>query len=225
MTSSSDLISRRSAVFQTLAFAGGMSLLPGLQRAVAAEPEFTPENALGPFYPIQKPLDKDSDLTRLRGRKGVAKGQIIYVTGRILNLKGDPVRGAALEMWQANSVGRYAHPGDENQAAELDPNFQGYAVLKTNRDGEYRFKTIKPGAYPATPGWERPPHLHFDIRSRSSRLISQMFFPGEPLNEKDQLFTSLGPQAKFAIATVETATREIEDGALQYRWDIILFEK
>ncbi len=191
----------------------------------AAEPDFTPEVALGPFYPIQKPIDKDSDLTQVRGRKGTAKGQIIYVGGRVTNLKGDPVKRTRMEIWQANSVGRYAHPGDDNTTAPLDPNFQGYAVLKTNRDGEFRFKTIKPGAYPAGPGAERPPHIHFDITTSASRLVTQMFFPGEPLNQKDHLFRFLGKDSKFAIASVQAPSKQIEDGVIEYQWNIILYEK
>jgi protocatechuate 3,4-dioxygenase, beta subunit len=225
MNSTAALISRRALLFKTLLAAGGAGLFLHERRIVAAEPDFTPENALGPFYPIQKPVDKDSDLTAVRGRRGRAKGQVLYVAGRVLNLKGEPARGARLELWQANSAGRYAHPGDQNTAAELDPNFQGYAVIKTNRDGEFRFKTIKPGAYPATPGWERPPHIHFDITTSATRLVTQMFFPGEPLNEKDELFRNLGPNSKFALATVQKSGKQIESDALEYRWDIVLYEK
>lgn len=223
MNSTRSLISRRAALFRALASAGGMFLGSGL--SLAADPDFTPEVALGPFYPIQKPIDKDSDLTQVRARKGTAKGQMIYVAGRVTNLKGEPVKGTRLEIWQANSVGRYAHPGDDNTAAPLDPNFQGYAVIKTNRDGEFRFKTVKPGAYPAGPGMERPPHIHFDITTGMSRLVTQMFFPGEPLNEKDDLFKNLGPTSKFAIASVQPGANQIEAGAIEYRWNIILYEK
>jgi protocatechuate 3,4-dioxygenase, beta subunit len=225
MNSTRELISRRAALSRALAFTGGAGIFLDPRVTFGADPDFTPEVALGPFYPIRKPVDKDSDLTQVRGRKGMAKGQMIYVAGRITNLKGAPAKDARLEVWQANNVGRYAHPGDDNPAAPLDPNFQGYAVIKTNRDGEFRFKTVKPGAYPAGPGWERPPHIHFDITTGVSRLVTQMFFPGEPLNEKDELFKNLGPFSKFALASVQSGAKQIEDGAIEYRWDIVLFEK
>src|ERR1700693_4472970 len=106
----------------------------------------TPDQILGPFYPL-KPLGQNADLTRVSGRLGRAEGQILNVTGRVLNLKGEPVRNAKVELWQANAHGRYTHPSDTNPAP-LDPNFEGSAILSTDSDGRYRFKTIKPAAYP-----------------------------------------------------------------------------
>src|SRR5712675_3509890 len=121
----------------------------------------TPEQILGPFYPL-KPLDQNADLTRVSGRPGRAEGQVLIVTGRVLNLNGEPVRNAKIEIWQANAHGRYTHPSDTNPAP-LDPNFEGFAMQATDAEGRYRFKTIKPGAYPATANWMRPPHLHFEV--------------------------------------------------------------
>jgi protocatechuate 3,4-dioxygenase, beta subunit len=224
MKRTSDVISRRIALYRTLTIAGGI-VLPCLSpRSQSADPDFTPENVLGPFYPLDKPLDKDADLTHVRGRKGAAKGNIIYVSGRVVNLNGEPVKGVNLELWQANSVGRYSHPADTD-TSELDPNFQGYAVLKTNRDGEFRFKTIKPGAYPTGPETYRPPHIHFDIKSKTSRLVTQMFFPNEPLNQKDQLFTMLGDYARLAIATPQPISKDMETDSISYGWNVILYEK
>ena len=154
----------------------------------------------------------------------MAKGLIINVSGRVLNLNGDPVKNVNLELWQANSAGRYSHPVDTN-SAELDPNFQGYALLKTNRDAEFRFKSIKPGAYPIGPETFRPPHIHFEIRSKTNRLVTQMFFPNEPLNEKDDLFKMMGEYARLAIATPEVSPKTAEQDSLSYMWNIILYEK
>jgi protocatechuate 3,4-dioxygenase beta subunit len=109
----------------------------------------TPEQILGPYYPM-KTLDQNADLTRLPGRPGRAAGHVLNVTGRVLNRKGEPVRNAKIEIWQANAHGRYTHPSDPNPAP-LDPNFEGSASLTTDSDGRYRFTTIKPAAYPAGP--------------------------------------------------------------------------
>src|SRR6266478_10193196 len=119
----------------------------------------TPEQILGPFYPL-KPLDQNADLTRVAGRPGRAEGQVLTVMGRVLNLKGEPVRNAKVELWQANTYGRYTHPSDPNPAP-LDPNFEGTAVLTTDTEGRYRFKTIKPASYPAGADRMRPAHIHF----------------------------------------------------------------
>jgi len=184
----------------------------------------TPENVLGPFYPVIRPLEKDADLTTIRGHARRAEGKIIHLSGRILNLKAEPVKGARVEIWQANTHGRYAHPLDLN-SAPLDPNFQGYAVQATDKEGRYRFKTIKPGSYPADVNFTRPPHIHFEVSGKKSRLVTQMFFPGEALNEKDPLFQMLGKDSPLAIGRVLPATPEVESDSLMVTWDIVLYER
>jgi protocatechuate 3,4-dioxygenase beta subunit len=149
----------------------------------------TPDQVLGPFFPLRRKHVERCDLTVIDGADGTALGEIIELTGRILNCNGDPVSGAALTIWQANSFGRYMHPGDTNPAA-LDPNFIGSADVRSGEDGVYRVKTIKPGAYPAGPNWMRPPHIHFEVHGRFERLITQMYFPNEPLNVCDRLLNS-----------------------------------
>lgn len=181
----------------------------------------TPEVQMGPFYPIVKPLDKDADMTFLAGHRKRAEGQVIEVTGRVLNGNGVAVRNARIEIWQANTHGRYAHGADTN-TAPLDPNFQGFAVITTDAMGRYRFKTIKPGAYPASPTWKRPPHIHLDVYGKTDRLVTQMFFPDEELNEKDSIFLSLGNDRSAAVATVTAPTPEIEKGATFLNWDVVL---
>ena len=128
----------------------------------------TPDQILGPFYPLT-PLPQDADLTRVAGRPGRAQGQVLNVMGRVLNLKGEPVRNAKVEIWQANAHGRYTHPSDHNPAP-LDPNFEGGATLSSDLDGRYRFMTIKPAAYPAGPNRMRPAHIHFQVSGRQDRL-------------------------------------------------------
>ncbi len=218
------VITRRKAIHLTLALAGGALISP-THSFLAAEPTLmlTPENVMGPFYPLDKPLEVDADLTTIRGHKQRAEGKVVHLMGRVLNLKGEPVSGAKMELWQANTHGRYAHAADQSDAP-LDPNFQGYAVQKTDKEGGYRFKTIKPGAYPVGDGWTRPPHIHFEVVSKKSRFVTQMFFPDEPLNEKDSLFTMLGKTAPAATGVIQSPGPDMEPDSLHVRWDIILFE-
>ena len=192
--------------------------------AQEAKRQLTPEQIMGPFYPIIRPLDHDMDLTVIKGKRGRAQGRLLHLTGRVLNSKGEPVRGARIELWQANTHGRYAHPTDINPAP-LDPNFQGYGVQVTDAEGRYRFKTIKPGAYPinpVNPSNVRPPHIHFDVLGTKDRLMTQMYFPDEPLNEKDVLFKELGSSKDAAIGTLLPLTKELEPDSLLVNWDIIL---
>lgn len=217
-------ISRRRAIFQALMLAGGGAIAGQDFAALGADLDSTPENVLGPFYPLEKPVDRDADLTRVRGGKDRASGDVIEVSGRVTNLRGEPLRGVRLEIWQANAFGRYAHRYDESGLRE-DPNFQGFAVQKTDREGRFAFRSVKPGAYPAEPGWTRPPHIHFQVQSRVNRLVTQMFFPGESLNEKDQLFLSLGKYAPAAVARLLPPDANSEPAAIRLGWDIVLYER
>lgn len=224
MYSEKKVLSRRQILEMAAGF-GGLALLGGAANAQKAERIVTPEVGMGPFYPVLRPLDKDADLTAVKGNTGVAEGMIVHVTGRVLDAKGKPVAGAKIEVWQANTHGRYSHPGDASNAP-LDPNFQGFAVLTTDAQGRYRFKTIKPGAYPISPTAQRTPHIHFDVEGKANRLVSQMFFPGEPLNEKDLMFLDLRKKSEQTAAAVVAATmsptKEIGQNAMLLNWDIIL---
>ena len=147
----------------------------------------TPRESSGPFYPLSYPLDQDNDLTYLQDKSQKAKGEIIYIKGVVQAENCEPVLKATIEIWQACATGRYNHPEDRNPA-ELDPNFQYFGKAITNERGEYEFKTIKPGSYPASWFWTRPPHIHFTVRSpKHTELTTQMYFSGEPLNSKDRL--------------------------------------
>lgn len=186
--------------------------------------QLTPEQIMGPFYPIIRPLDHDMDLTVIKGKRGRAQGKIVHLTGRVLNGKGEPVKGAKIELWQANARGRYDHPTDINPEP-LDPNFQGFGVQTTDAEGRYRFKTVRPGAYPinpVNPSNVRPPHIHFDVMGVKDRLVTQMYFPDEPLNEKDVLFRELGSSKEAAIGKIQPLTKELEPDSLLINWDIIL---
>jgi protocatechuate 3,4-dioxygenase beta subunit len=149
----------------------------------------TPHQILGPYFPAVETPIATNDLTVVDGVSGRAQGEIIVVEGRVLNRAGDPVEGARLITWQANSFGRYAHPNDSNPAP-LDGNFVGFAQITSDRDGAYNLKTVKPGAYPAGSDRIRPPHIHFEVQGKFDRLITQMYFPDEPLNAHDPLLLS-----------------------------------
>ncbi len=207
------LISRRYLV------AGGAALAGFAATARAQKLAPTSGQDLGPFYPVVRPRDEDADLTRLRGARGVAKGEPINVIGRVVDLRGRPVRGVKLELWQANSVGRYDHPGDHANPAALDPNFQGFASLLTGRGGNFKFRTIKPSAY-NTPIGMRTPHIHFDIHGRSERLITQMYFPGEALNEGDFLLRTAEPRESVIARSI--ARLSGDPGAAAFDWTVVL---
>jgi protocatechuate 3,4-dioxygenase beta subunit len=149
----------------------------------------TPDQILGPYFPTGHTPIPQADLTSFKGAEGHAQGEIIEVTGRVLNRDGDPVRGVSVTIWQANTFGRYVHVNDPNPAP-LDPHFVGCVGIRSDDDGVYRIKTVKPGAYPAGPDWMRPPHIHFEVHGRFERLITQMYFPDEPLNVRDRLLNA-----------------------------------
>jgi protocatechuate 3,4-dioxygenase, beta subunit len=178
----------------------------------------TPAMTLGPFYPDRLPAEQDADLTVIAGRPGRAAGRILYLAGRVLDTRGKPLPGARLELWQANSHGRYIHSGDSDASGPLDPNFQGYASLRTDSEGRYRIKTIKPAPYSG-----RTAHLHFNVGARGARLTTQMFFEGERLNERDGLYRALGREDRRA-ATGRWVDRapDMETDAIAAAWDIVL---
>lgn len=148
----------------------------------------TPSEEIGPMYPVAKPEDRGGDLVRSAGGDAV-DGQILYIRGQVTDLTGAPIAGAEVEVWHADPQGRYPHPCDMNPAV-IDANFTGWAKIVTGPDGRFHLRSTKPGPYPtSTPGWWRPPHIHFQVTTAHDRLVTQMYFPGEELNEKDELLT------------------------------------
>jgi len=175
---------KRRQFFKSGVAGGAMA---GITGASAKELAKTPSEVEGPFYPVVAQKDKDFDLTKIEGRDGTAEGRIVIITGSVVDTDGKPVEDATVDLWQANAAGRYRHPHESNKAP-LDPNFQGWAIVPSGKAGEFRFKTVVPGAYPAADGWVRPPHIHFKVtRKGYVELTTQMYFPGEPLNDKDKL--------------------------------------
>jgi protocatechuate 3,4-dioxygenase, beta subunit len=166
----------------------------------------------------------DHDLTRQHG--GEPLGERIVVTGRVLESDGRPVRGALVEIWQANAAGRYVHAVDQHPAP-LDPNFTGAGRCLTDEEGRYQFVTVKPGAYPWKnhPNAWRPAHIHFSLfgRAFTDRLVTQMYFPGDPLFDYDPIFQSVRDRRarELLIARFDLDTTQ-EDWALGYVFDVVL---
>lgn len=148
----------------------------------------TPSEVEGPFYPITPQKDKDADLTRVEGRDGTAKGEIIEISGQVFDQDGNPIEDVTIDLWQANSYGKYHHPHDDSDAP-VDPNFQGWAILKSGKQGRFKLKTVLPGAYPLGAPQQRTPHIHVKVSKLGfESLLTQIYFPDQPLNEKDGLF-------------------------------------
>jgi protocatechuate 3,4-dioxygenase, beta subunit len=178
----------------------------------------------GPVYGEGDVAERDGDLTRQFD--GEPLGERIIVTGRVLDGEGRPVRSTLVELWQANAAGRYAHEVDRHPAP-LDPNFGGAGRALTDDDGVYRFTTIKPGAYPwgNHPNAWRPAHIHFSLfgRAFTNRLVTQMYFPGDPLFEADPIFNSVhDPKARERLIARFDWETTTEQWALGYRFDVVL---
>lgn len=164
-------------------------------RAQAAAPlRPTPAQAEGPFYPVEYPRDADADLLR-NGALSYQHGQPAWLEGRVLDVQGRPLRGAAVEIWQCDHAGRYHHPGD---GAAADAAFQGFGRASVDTEGRYRFRTIRPAAYPG-----RTPHIHFKVKLGTRTLLtSQLYVAGEAGNTRDFLWRRLDGDAARAALTV-----------------------
>jgi protocatechuate 3,4-dioxygenase beta subunit len=196
-------------------------------RAPDRGPVVLPERLRDLRSPVYGPGDVgelDHDLTRQHA--GEPQGQRIVVTGRVLEEGGRPVPNALVEIWQTNAAGRYRHDHDRH-AAPLDPNFTGAGRTVTDADGRYEFVTVKPGAYPWRnhPNAWRPAHIHFSLfgRAFSSRLVTQMYFPGDPLLAYDPIFQSVrDPKVRERLIAGFELELTQPAWALGYRFDIVL---
>ena len=178
----------------------------------------------GPVFGYNDVQPADSDLTRQHDGEPI--GERIVVSGRVLDENSRPVAHALVELWQANAAGRYRHAVDDHDAP-LDPNFTGCGRALTDGEGRYRFITIKPGAYPWRNHYNawRPAHLHFSLFGLGlvQRLVTQMYFPGDPLLPYDPMYNSV-PDEKARVRMISTFDWEtaIPDIALAFRYDIVL---
>jgi len=179
------------------AAAATSTLIPTSAISKARKP--TSKQVEGPFFPKHQQIDKNADMTQVEGLDGHAKGEIINISGKVVDTDGNPVTGAVLNIWQADKNGRYMHE-DAPETSPLDPHFQYWAILKTADDGSYHLKTIKPAKYTALEDWERPPHIHFRVARKGMReLTTQMYFANEPLNEIDKLYLEAHEDERSSI--------------------------
>jgi protocatechuate 3,4-dioxygenase beta subunit len=182
----------RRRLLGAAAAAAGVLLI---NSACSANTALTPQQTRGPFYPLEIPLDHDNDLVTVAGNPTLAGGEIVNVVGRVLDINGQPVTGARIEIWQCDHNGRYHHPGDKRDSVPRDANFQGYGRFVTGADGAYRFRTIKPVPYPG-----RTPHIHFAVSgSGVDELVTQMYLAGAPGNAGDFLFNKIPDALKSRV--------------------------
>jgi len=183
---------RREALAGSFLLAGSAVVLS----SEAAKP-VTPAQTEGPFYP-----DMDNNLTRVQSAKKKPKGDSIYMHGKVFDKEGKTVERAVVEIWQTDNNGIYNHAGDQRQAGR-DLNFQFFGRSVTDKNGHYVFKTIKPAAYGVRDDWRRPPHIHYKVYRRGFEdLTTQLYFAGDPLNEKDGIYNNV-PKKDRPSVTIE----------------------
>ncbi|MCO5143503.1 MAG: protocatechuate 3,4-dioxygenase [Oligoflexia bacterium] len=195
------IVNRRNFLKIGAGFTGSLALSSFAAKSFAATCSgvLTPTQTRGPFYPGEKNFTGDQDLTFIEGSSRRALGKVIYVTGTVADKNCQPISGANVEIWQACASGRYNHNADPNEAP-LDPNFQYWAEAETAEDGSFLFKTIVPGAYPADIDWTRPPHIHFKVSKLGYKeLITQMYFSGDSLNDRDLILQSLAKDERDSV--------------------------
>ena len=175
----------------------------------------TPEQTTGPFYPSVLPEDRDADLVVIKGRPARAQGTVLHLTGRVTDTSGAAVVDALVEIWQADSYGRYLLPKD-SAPGRRDPDFQGYGQARTDAAGAYKFRTIRPVPYES-----RPPHIHFQVtHPRFRPLVTKMYVAGEPGRENPAYFGGRG--VRDALSVTLRSADGAEPGDLSARFDIVL---
>jgi protocatechuate 3,4-dioxygenase beta subunit len=198
------LISRRLLLGSAAAL-GSVAALPVLAQARLMP---TPPSTEGPFYPRSFPVDADADLVQVAGQGGRARGQVLYLAGKLFKHDGALISGAEIEIWQCDAGGVYHHVGSASRGA--DPNFQGYGKTRTAADGAFRFRTIKPVPYPG-----RTPHIHVIVAGPGlPKLTTQLYNDGEKQNERDFLFRSIPAAARDGVLMKFRPAPQLEAGAL-----------
>ena len=188
-----------------------------MSSAASAVMQLTPPQSEGPFYPrpSHRLYDQDNDLVKLENEAREAGGEILHLYGKVYSAGGTVQPGAVVEIWQCDANGRYMHPGDRSGSRERDEWFQGFGANKTNIDGEYRFRTIRPVTYPG-----RTPHIHVKVHlpGQPNALTTQMYVAGEPQNQRDGLYRRLSAEQQRAV------TVDLQPDGAEYRgrFDIVV---
>ena len=209
------VLTSRRRFFTQLALASAFFTVRG---AFAEQLQLTPKQTEGPFYPDHLPLDTDNDLLIVNDSLTAAVGEVTWLSGRIFDAKGEPIRNALVEIWQCDAMGVYLHSGS-NDAAKRDSHFQGFGRFLTGASGEYVFRTIKPVPYPG-----RTPHVHFKIkRSGKELLTTQCYIKGHPQNERDGVWKNItDPKARASVTVDFAPLKNSRAGELAAKFDIVM---
>ena len=206
----------RRGFLRQIGLSAALLAVPG---AFAEELTRTPRQTEGPFYPDKLPLDTDNDLIIVNDNLTPALGEVTWVSGRVLDARGDPIRNALVEIWQCDANGVYIHTGNFGGQSNKDKNFQGFGRFLTGSTGEYVFRTIKPVPYPG-----RTPHIHYKVKRNGKELLTtQCYIKGNPANERDGVWRGIGDEKARASVTVDFAPlKGSRVGELAARFDIVL---
>jgi protocatechuate 3,4-dioxygenase beta subunit len=202
-------------LLQTVPVVAAWYTIPG---AFAEELTLTPRQTEGPFYPNRLPLDTDNDLIVINDNLTPAVGVITHLTGRVLDLRGNPIRNAVVEIWQVDNNGAYLHDRSANHDRR-DGNFQGFGRFLTGSTGEYYFRTIRPVPYPG-----RAPHIHFAVKLKGQdKFTTQCYIKGHPQNERDGIFNSIrDPKQREAVLVDFRPIENSRIGEVAAHFDIVL---
>ena len=206
----------RRAFLRTVGVTAALFAVPG---AYAAQLTRTPPQTEGPFYPDKLPLDTDNDLIVVNDTLTPAAGEITWLSGRILDARGEPVRNALVEIWQCDHSGVYLHTKSGGNVEKKDKNFQGFGRFLTGSSGDYLFRTIKPVSYPG-----RAPHIHFAVKLKGRKeLITQCYIKGHAANEKDGVWKGLKDEKARASVTIPFAPlKASRAGELAAKFDVVM---
>jgi protocatechuate 3,4-dioxygenase beta subunit len=210
-----DWLHTRRHFLRSLTAGAAFFTVPGL---FAEELVRTPRQTEGPFYPDKLPLDTDNDLILINDAVTPAVGDITWLSGRILDARGAPIRDALVEIWQCDRHGAYLHSGSVNRE-KRDPNFQGFGRFLTGSTGEYLFRTIKPVPYPG-----RTPHIHFAVKMKGrAKFTTQCYIQGEPRNERDGILNGIkDARARASVIVPFVPVQGSRIGELAARFEIVL---
>jgi len=205
----------RRLFLRRLTLGAALFAVPG---AFAEQLTRTPPQTEGPFYPDKLPLDTDNDLIVVNDGVTPAVGEITWVSGRVLDERGEPIRNALVEIWQCDNNGAYLHSGTSNRE-KRDANFQGFGRFLTGSTGEYLFRTIKPVAYPG-----RAPHIHYAIKMKGRKeLITQCYIEGHAGNERDGIWKSItDAKARKSVTIPFVPLKGSRVGELTARFDVVM---